>query len=324
MAKNPYTLLGVAKSASEKEIKSAYRKLAKKWHPDVNPGDAKAEAKFKEITAAYNLLSNPKLRKQYDTGQVDASGQQQNPFAGGFRHANAQGGMNTGFGGFGGMGQDDMADMFSSLFGMNMGAGRGRSHMGGGMHGGQRGGMGGGFQQRQAPPQKGADVRYKLKMSLIDALTGGVKDLGKGLNVRFPKGIKDGQTLRLREKGKAGINGGPAGDARVKIMVQPHKRLSREGNDLYLSVPISLSEALKGVTVDLDLPTGKVSLAIPAKTNSGKKFRLKNKGVRAKDGTGDLFVTANIVLTDGELAGASILAAQLPDGENHDLRQKLI
>jgi len=317
MAKNPYTLLGVAKSSTDKEIKSAYRKLAKKWHPDVNPGDAKAEAKFKEITAAYNLLSNPKLRKQYDTGQVDASGQQQNPFAGGFRHANAQGGMNTGFGGFGGMGgQDDMADMFSSLFGMNMG----------GMRGGQRGGGmgGGGFQQRQAPPQKGADVRYKLKMSLVDALMGGVKDLGKGLNVRFPKGIKDGQTLRLREKGKPGTNGGPAGDARVKIMVQPHKRLTRDGNDLYLKVPISLSEALKGVSIDLDLPTGKVSLVIPAGTNSGKKFRLKNKGVRAKDGTGDLFVVTNIVLTDGELAGASILAAQLPDGENHDLRQKLI
>lgn len=309
MAKNPYTLLGVAKTATEKEIKSAYRKLAKKLHPDVNPDDAAAEAKFKEVTAAYNLLSNPDLRRQYDTGQVDASGQQQNPFAGGFRHANAQGGMDTGFGGFGGMGQDDMSDLFSSLFGMNMGGGRR---------------AGGGFQRRQAPPQKGADVRYKLKMSLVDALTGGVKDLGKGLNVRFPKGIKDGQTLRLREKGRPGVNGGPAGDAHVKITVQPHKRLSRQGNDLHLTVPISLSEAMKGVKVDLDLPTGKVALSMPAGTNSGKRFRLKGKGVRAKDGTGDLYVTTQIKLTDGELAGASVIAAQLPDGENHELRKKLI
>ena len=317
MAKNPYTLLGVAKTASDKEIKSAYRKLAKTLHPDVNPNNAKAEAKFKEVTAAYNLLSNPSLRKQYDTGQVDASGQQQNPFAGGFRHANAQGGMDSGFGGFGGMGgQDDMASLFSSLFGMNMGGGR-RSQGGAGMGGG-------GFQQRPAPPQKGADVRYKLKMSLVDALTGGVKDLGKGLNVRFPKGIKDGQTLRLREKGKPGINGGPPGDARVKILVQPHKRLIRDGDDLYLTVPISLSEALKGVEVDLDLPTGKTTLKVPAGTNAGKKFRLKNKGVRTKTATGDLYVTTQIVLTDGELAGASVLAAQLPDGENHDLRRKLI
>ena len=313
MAKNPYTLLGVTKTATEKEIKSAYRKLAKKWHPDVNPGNPAAEDKFKEITAAYNLLSNPELRKQYDTGRVDASGQQQNPFAGGFRQANAQGGMDTGFGGFGGMGGDDMSDMFSSLFGMNMGGGRRAGGMGGG-----------GFHQRPAPPQKGADVRYKLKMSLVDALTGGVKDLGKGLNVRFPKGIKDGQTVRLREKGKPGVNGGPAGDARVKIMVLPHKRLSRDGNDLRLDVPISLSEALKGVKIELDLPTGKVSLSIPAGTNTGKIFRVKGKGVRAKDGTGNLYVTTKIVLTDGELAGASVLAAQLPDGENHDLRRNLI
>lgn len=316
MAKNPYTLLGVSKTASAKEIKSAYRKLAKTLHPDVNPDNPKAEEKFKEVTAAYNLLSNPTLRKQYDTGQVDASGQQQNPFAGGFRSANAQGGMDTGFGGFGGMGQDDMSDLFSSLFGMNMGAGGRRTHPGGG--------MGGGFQQRPAPPQKGADVRYKLKMTLIDALTGGVKDLGKGLNVRFPKGIKDGQTLRLREKGRPGVNGGPPGDAHVKITVQPHNRLSRDGDDLHLTVPISLSEALKGVKVDLELPTGKVSLSIPAGTNTGKKFRLKNKGVRTKTGTGDLYLAVTIVLTDGELAGASVLAAQLPDGENHELRRKLI
>lgn len=313
MAKNPYSLLGVAKTATDKEIKSAYRKLAKKLHPDVNPGNPAAEAKFKEVTAAYNLLSNADLRKQYDTGRVDASGQQQNPFAGGYRRANAQGGMDSGFGGMGG---DDMSDMFASLFGMNMGGQR---------RGGQgHGGMGGGFQQRQAPPQKGADVRYKLKMSLVDALTGGVKDLGKGLNVRFPKGIKDGQSLRLREKGRPGVNGGPAGDAHVKVLVQPHKRLTREGNDLQLTVPISLSEAMKGVKVDLELPTGNVSLSMPAGTNSGKRFRLKGKGVRAKDGTGDLYLTAQIVLTDGELAGASVLAAQLPDGENHDLRRKLI
>lgn len=310
MAKNPYTLLGVPKSATEKEIKSAYRKLAKTLHPDVNKDNPKAEERFKEITAAYNLLSNPDLRRQYDTGQVDASGQQQNPFAGGGRHANARGGMDSGFGGFGGMGgQDDMSDLFSSLFGMNMG--------------GQRQSQGG-FQQRHAPPQRGEDVRYTLKMTLIDALTGGVKDLGKGLSVRFPKGIKDGQTLRLRGKGKPGVNGGPAGDARVKITVLPHRNLRREGNDLLIDVPVSLSEALKGTKIELSLPTGKVSLNIPAGTNSGKRFRLKEKGVRAKDGTGDLFITPKIKLTEGEMAGASILAAQLPDGEKHDLRSGLI
>jgi DnaJ-class molecular chaperone len=313
MAKNPYTLLGVPKSATEKEIKSAYRKLAKTLHPDVNPGDEKKAERFKEVTAAYNLLSNPDLRAQYDSGRVDASGQQQNPFAGGFRHANASGGMNTGFGGFGGMGgQDDMADLFSSLFGMNMGAG------------------GGGYQRRQQqqqfrqPPQQGEDIRYTLKMSLADALTGGVKDLGKGLKVKFPKGIKDGQTVRLRGKGQPGANGGPAGDARVKISVLPHRNLSRDGNDLKLDVPISLSEALKGTEVSIDMPSGAVSLKIPPGTNSGKRFRLKGKGVRAKDGTGDLYVTPQIKLTDGELAGGSVIADLLPDGEKHDLRRGLI
>lgn len=308
MAKNPYTLLGVPKTATDAEIKSAYRKLAKLHHPDVNPGDAKAEEKFKEITAAYNLLSNPDLRASYDSGRVDASGQQQNPFAGGYRQANAQGGMDTGFGGFGGMGGDDMSDLFSSLFGMNMGAG-GRTRT---QH------------RRPAPPQQGEDLRYTLKMSLVDALTGGVKDLGKGLKVKFPKGIKDGQTVRLRGKGQPGVNGGPPGDARVKIAVQPHKRLSRDGNNLWLDVPISLTEAMKGTSLDLDLPTGKVSLKIPAGTNTGKRFRLKGKGVRAKDGTGDVIVTVQIILTDGELAGASVLSSQLPDGENHDLRRNLI
>ncbi len=314
MAKNPYTLLGVPKTASEKEIKSAYRKLAKSLHPDVNKDNPKAEERFKEVTAAYNLLSNPDLKRQYDTGQVDASGQKQNPFAGGFRHANAQGGMNSGFGGFGGMGgQDDMADLFSSLFGMNMG----------GM-GGQRRGPSGGFQRRQAPPQQGEDIRYSLKMTLIDALTGGVKDLGKGLSVRFPKGIKNGQTLRLRGKGKPGLNGGPPGDARVKINVLPHRNLRRDGLDLSLDVPISLYEALNGTELELELPTGKVSLKIPASTNSGKRFRLKGKGVRAKDGTGDLYITPQIKLTDGELAGGNVLASQLPKGERHDLRSGLI
>ncbi len=308
MAKNPYTLLGVPKTATAAEIKSAYRKLAKSLHPDVNPDDKASEEKFKEVTAAYNLLSNEDLKAAYDSGKVDASGQQQNPFAGGYRHANAQGGMDTGFGGFGGMGQDDMSDMFSSLFGMNMGAGGQRRRQ----------------QHRPAPPQQGEDLRYTLKMSLVDALTGGVKDLGKGLKVKFPKGIKNGQTVRLRGKGQRGANGGPAGDARVKIEVQAHKRLSRDGNNLWLDVPISLTEAMKGTKIDLELPTGKVSLTVPPATNTGKRFRVKDKGIRAKDGTGDLIVTVQIVLTDGELAGAPILSSYLPDGEKHDLRRKLI
>jgi len=163
MAKDPYKLLGVSKTASDAEIRKAYRALAKKYHPDVNKDKPQMAEKFKEISAAYSLLSDKEMKKRYDSGQVDGSGQQQNPFAGGRNP------FNTGFGGMGGMGgrgrrasmggQDDMAELFSSLFGMNMG------------------GMQGGMQQRRQPPKKGADIRYKITLPFVDAITGGTKKL---------------------------------------------------------------------------------------------------------------------------------------------------
>jgi len=200
MAKDPYKLLGIRKSASEADIRKAYRALAKKYHPDVNKDKPQMAEKFKEISAAYSLLSDKDMKKRYDSGQVDGSGQQQNPFGGG------RSPFNTGFGGMGGMGggrgrrasmggQDDMAELFSSLFGMNMG------------------GMQGGMQQRRQPPQKGADIRYKITLPLVDAITGGTKKLTGGLSVKIPKGVEEGQVLRVLGKGKPGINGGPKGDA---------------------------------------------------------------------------------------------------------------
>jgi len=187
MAKNPYKLLGVKKSASDAEIRKAYRALAKKYHPDVNKDKPHMAEKFKEISAAYTLLSDKDMKKRYDSGQVDGSGQQQNPFGGG------RSPFGTGFGGMGGMGggrgasmggQDDMAELFSSLFGMNMG------------------GMQGGMQQRRRPPQKGADIRYKVSLPFIDSITGGTKKLSGGLTVKIPKGVDEGQVLRVIGKGK--------------------------------------------------------------------------------------------------------------------------
>ncbi|WP_034388020.1 DnaJ C-terminal domain-containing protein [Hellea balneolensis] len=287
MAKDPYKLLGVSRSASEAEIRKAYRALAKKYHPDVNKDKPQMAEKFKEISAAYSLLSDKDMKKRYDSGQVDSSGQQQSPFGGGRNP------FNTGFGGMGGMGggrrgqmgggNDDMAELFSSLFGMNMG----------GMHGG--------MQQRRKPPQKGADIRYKITLPFIDAVTGGTKKLTGGLTVKIPKGVEEGQVLRVVGKGKPGINGGPKGDAKVEISIKPHKHFSRDGNKLRLTLPISLKEAVTGGNVSVPLPGGDVELKIPKGANTGQKLRLKGKGIAG----GDLIVTLALIMAESDAASLS-------------------
>lgn len=303
MAKNPYKLLGVPKSASEADIRKAYRALAKKLHPDVNPGNKAAETKFKEVTAAYNLLSDKDLRARYDSGQVDASGQQQNPFGG----AGFGGFRRTGAGGPGG--NDDMADLFSSLFGMNMG----------GMNPNR-----GGFGQTARRPKKGADVRYKLKLTFIEALKGGNKKVrmgdGKTLNVKIPIAVEDGATLRLRGKGRAGINGGAAGDAKVDIAVGSHKYFTRDGNKLRLTLPISLEEAVLGGKIKVPMPIGSVQLTLPPGTNSGKTLRLKGKGIKG----GDLLVTTQIVLNDPKNKDLRAWAESAADGVGENLRDSLL
>lgn len=317
--KNPYDLLGVAKTATDKEIRSAYRKLAKKLHPDVNPDDKASAERFKEVTAAYNLLSNEALRQQYDSGQIDAQGQQRNPFAGagGFGQRGGPG-FETGFGGFegfgargsGGMGQDEMADLFSSLFGMNTGP----------FSGGMRGGM-----NRPPVRRKGADVQYSVELSLPEALKGGMRQLPSGTKIRIPAGVKTGQTLRIRGKGESGTGGGPAGDAKVKVTVLDHPNLSREGDDLHLRLPISLSEALNGGSVRIDMPSGAVSLKIKAGSNTGQKMRLKGKGAPGKSKKrGNLIVELIVTLTEFELAQSDEIAGLIKDKDGAALRQGLI
>ncbi len=320
MAKNPYTLLGISKSASAAEVRKAYRALAKKLHPDVNPGDAKKADRFKEITAAYTLLSDKKLRKQYDSGAVDGSGQAKNPFAGGAspfgqnpRGHNPFGGRGRPNQGMGG-GQDDMSHLFASLFGMNMGG-----QTGGNMRDHMRGQMGG---QMGRPPQKGGDIRYKLSLGFVEALKGGKKAIiagGEKLNVTIPKGVADGSVLRLRGKGQASANGGPSGDAKVQITVKSHKYFSRQGNTLRLTLPISLQEAVLGAKVRIPMPSGAVSLNIPAGSNGGKTLRLKGKGIKG----GDLLITLQIVLTEPKLANLQAWAKDNPAPESAALRDVL-
>ena len=300
MAKDPYKLLGVTRSASEADIRKAYRGLAKKYHPDVNKDNPKAAERFKEISAAYTLLSDKNMKARYDSGQVDGSGQQKNPFAGGFGGQNPFGGMGGGRRGQMG-GQEDMAELFSSLFGMNMG------------------GMRGGMNQRRAAPKKGADIRYKVTLPFIEALKGGQKKLKNGLIVKIPEGVGDGQVVRIAGKGKPGTGGGQNGDAKVEITVKPHSHYKREGTRLRLTLPVSLKEAVLGAKIAIPLPNGDVSLKIPAGSNTGTKMRLKGKGIKG----GDLVVILQVVLDDLDAKSLERWAKKSKSSTNFDPREVL-
>ncbi|MGB3457035.1 MAG: J domain-containing protein, partial [Litorimonas sp.] len=207
------------------------------------------------------------------------------------------------------MGQDEMSDLFGSLFGMNTGP----------FAGGMRGGMN--------RPRKGADVQYTVKLGLPEALKGGLRQLPSGTKVRIPAGVRDGQTLRVRGKGQPGLAGGPAGDALVKVSVKSHPNLTRNGDDLHLRLPISLGEALRGGAVRLDMPNGAVSFKVAPGSNTGKKLRLKGKGVKksGKDADrGNLIVELVVTLTEGELAQSEGLAEILPEEGGDALRATLI
>ncbi len=273
---DPYSTLGVARSASEAEIKSAYRKLAKELHPDRNRDNPKAAEKFSAATNAYDLLSDKDKRARFDRGEIDADGNPAAPF---------------GFGGGGGRGQSgggfdtggaDFGDIFEGLFG-----GAGRRGGGGGF-----GGFG-----RQAPPQKGANVTYRLAVQFIDAATLAPQRItlqdGKTIDLKLPAGVESGTQMRLSGKGQAGPGG--AGDAIVTIDVKPHAFFTRDGDNVLLDLPITLNEAVSGGKVKVPTVDGPVMLGVPAGTASGKTLRLRGRGFTGKDGQrGDQLVTLHI------------------------------
>ncbi len=278
--RTPYEILGVAPTASEADINKAFRKLAKQCHPDLHPGDKAAEARFRELSNAHDLLADPAKRARFDRGEIDAQGHDT------FSQARRGGGH--GFGGntggsyhfdFGG-GPD--ADIMDELFG--------------------RGGFGG-FGGR-ARPRPGADVHAALAVDFTEAALGAVKRIlvdGKSLDVTIPPGLKDGQTLRLKGLGQAGANGGSNGAVLVEISVRPHRLFRRDGNDIHLDLPISLPEAVNGGRITVPTLTGAVTMAVPAGSNSGKVLRLKGKGIQG----GDQYVTLRISLpevVDGDLS----------------------
>ena len=291
MAADPYTTLGVSRGASEKDIKSAYRKLAKELHPDANKDNPKATERFSDVTRAYDLLSDKTKRAQFDRGEIDADGNPTMPFGAGgsgFGGGMGGGGGQRGFsGGFGGNEGIDLEDLFGGIFG---GAG-GRSP--GGM-----GGMGGG-RSRAAP--RGSNVAYRLAVPLTDAAERKDQRItlsdGSTIDLKLPAGVEDGTQMRLGGKGEPGP-GGP-GDALITIQIQPHAFFTQDGDDLRLDLPITLDEALNGAKVKAPTASGAVMLTVPAGSSSGKVLRLKGKGMTRKDGTrGDQLITLQIVLPE--------------------------
>ncbi|SDL92654.1 DnaJ C-terminal domain-containing protein [Maricaulis salignorans] len=277
MSRDPYEVLGVTRTATAEEIKKAYRKIVRTSHPDLNPDDAGAQARFIEATAAHDLLKDPDLRARYDKGEIDASGaerQAERPF---YRDYAQQPGnpyqSSRGFEGF------VSSDIFEEIL-RQRGQGSARSaHF-------------------NAP---GPDRRYQLELDFLEAALGTQKRItlpdGQSLDVRIPTGTADGQTIRLRGKGGEGLGEGPDGDALVTLSVRPHKLFRREGNDILLTLPISLDEAILGGKVEAPTIDGPVSLSIPKGASSGQVLRLRGRGVQRPGQTprGDQRVELRIV-----------------------------
>jgi DnaJ-class molecular chaperone len=295
--KDPYEVLGVAKTASEAEIKKAFRTLAKKHHPDKHAGDAAAQKRFQEISGAYDILGDKEKRAQYDAGAIGPDGNPRgfDPRAGGFRQGHPFG---SGFGGFGGGGGPGAREFhFSFDDGAGGGAAGFEDIFADLMGGARRGG-------RQARQTRGEDFTAAVTVSFDEAATGGTRRVvlqnGEQIDVKIPVGVKDGQTVRVKGRGGAGIGGGPNGDILLTVSVAPHPTMTRDGNDIRMDLPVTLKEAVLGGKVPVPTLTGTVSLSVPPNSNTGTILRLKGKGIAAHGGAaaGDLYVRLVVSLPD--------------------------
>jgi DnaJ-class molecular chaperone len=275
VSKDPYEVLGVSKGASQDEIHKAYRKLAKKLHPDLNPGNAKAADQFKDVASAHDLLGDPEKRARYDRGEIDAAGAerpQQRYYreyadAGGARRYHSTAGYED---------LGDASDLFADLFGRSRGGAR-------------------------SAKMRGQDVQYRLELDFLEAVRGGKRRItlpdGSALDLTIPEGTADGHVLRLKGKGGPGIGGGPAGDALIELIVKPHPLFSRQGDDIVIELPITLDEAVLGGKIETPTVSGRVALTIPKGSSSGQTLRLRGKGVKTRSGKhGDQLVRLKVVM----------------------------
>jgi DnaJ-class molecular chaperone len=298
---NPYDSLGVARDASQQDIQKAYRRLAKKLHPDLNPGDKDAQRKFQDLSTAYDILGDETKRARFDRGEIDATGAErpQRQYYRDFAQAGAGSQRYESSSGFADFGDTD--DILSTLFSRD---GRRRFRM------------------------RGDDRHYHLEVDFLDAVNGASRRVtlpdGSSLDVIIPPGTRDGQTLRLAGNGDAGPGGGEASDALIEITVRPHPFFKRDGNDIRLDLPISLTEAVLGGKVAVPTPTGTVTVTIPPGSNTNNILRLKGKGVPGRDRRrGDEYLTLQVMLPDPPDPELKAFVSKWPAGRAHNPRQKM-
>jgi molecular chaperone DnaJ len=315
LEKDFYATLGVPKDADDDAIKKAYRKLARTWHPDRNPGDTAAETKFKDIGEAYAVLSDPEQRKQYDALRAMAGGGPR--FTSGSGGATGGAGFEDLFGGMFGGGANfdpnsaESVEDLLRMFGQSGGAQRGRRRS-------QGFGFGGGSPFGGQPmAQRGSDIVTNARLPFRNAVEGSTVQLtvgGRTMTVRIPPGVHDGQRIKLRGKGEPGVGGGEPGDLVVTVHVDPHPVFSMAGNNLKITLPVTFAEAALGATIEVPTLDGStVRVKVPAGTPSGRTLRVKNRGIRSSKGLGDLLVTVDVVVPQKLNAKARDAVQQFAD-----------
>jgi DnaJ-class molecular chaperone len=303
--KDPYETLGVARSATDKEIKTAFKKLARKFHPDLHPGDKEAEAKFKDVSAANDLLKDKDMRRRFDAGEIDASGAERpqerfyRDFADGPGYAShaAQDGFAS---------NADLEDFLARAF-----AGEGQRSKGT-------------FRAR------GQDVSYDLQVGFLDAAHGATRTItlpeGKTLQVTIPEGAEDRQMLRLKGLGMPGYGGGPTGDAYVELHIEPHQYFLRKDDNIHVEVPVTLKEAVLGAQIDVPTINGTVAVTVPKGSNTGTTLRLRDRGIRNRKSRqrGHQYITLKVVLPPADEPELTAFLESWQPTHSHDPRKEML